>query len=149
MRSALLVTIATLAAPVSAMGQPTSVSVGDTTRIWAARPALRSAESIVRAVSQDSLSLLLPGAAAVTAVAWADVVRLDVERGRRSRWHAAVLWGLAVGFGSAWVAGSLTRHPSDREATVPLAGWAGTAVGAVFGSLRDPRRWVRISLPGP
>jgi hypothetical protein len=150
MRSAFLVVVASLLATVSAAGQTASVSAGDTVRIWASHPELRGARSAVHAVTQDSLDLVLPaGGAAVTSVAWADIRRLDVQRGRHSRWRAALWWGLGVGLGSAVAAGGRTNNPSDRELTVPLAGSAGFAVGATLGSLRDPRRWVTVPLPRP
>ncbi len=142
--------IASLLAPVSSPGQTALVGAGDTVRIWASSPELVGARHVVAAITQDFLDLVPPaGGASVTSVAWTDIRRLDVQRGRHSRWRKALLWGVAVGLGSAIAAGSLTRKPSDRESTVPLAGWGGFAIGAAVGSRRDPTRWVTVPLHRP
>ena len=89
------------------------------------------------------------GRSPVTTVFWTDISRIDVQRGRHSRWRAALRWGLGAGLAAAIVAGALTRDPADRSRTATLAGCGGFAVGAVFGSLRDPVRWVETAVPWP
>lgn len=77
-----------------------------------------------------------------TAVSAGDTVRI---------WASTpeLLGGAGIGLGAAVAAGSLTRTPSDRELTVPLAFWGSFGIGAALGSLRDPHRWVTVPLPPP
>jgi hypothetical protein len=136
--------------PAGVLGQNTPDSAGDIVRIWAPIQELVAARRVVHAVQQDSLDLVYyTGGPQLTTVVWTDIRRLDVQLGRCSRWRAALLWGFGVSMASAMATGSLAREPSNRELTVPLAGWIGFGIGTFFGSLRDPTKWVTVSVLRP
>jgi len=150
MRHAFLALAIGLLAPAGAAGQTAQIGAGDTIRIWSSVHRLSGARRVVQGLTRESVSLVpRAGGSPVTTMSWTDINRIDVQRGRRSRWRAALKWGLGVGFAGALLAGSLTREPADRELTVPLAALGGFAAGALIGGLRDPVVWVQTAVPWP
>lgn len=126
--------------------------VGQTVRITAPAAQLSGAVATVDGVVPEGLIIrrlasISPSPA--ERLRWSDILRLDIARGRHSRWRAALIWGGLAGVAAAVTAGSVTRHPSDRERVVPLAGWIAFGVGATIGAIRDPTRWRRVMLAAP
>ncbi len=144
MRTASAVALVLLLCPAVARAQLSTINAGDTVRVWTVSGSLAGTRHVVSASRPDAVEVQAAPGAPATRVAAADIRRIDVARGRHSRWRGALLWGLIAGTAAAAAAGSLTSDPSDRETTVPLAGWAGFAAGAAIGARRDPVRWVTV-----
>jgi hypothetical protein len=117
---------------------------------------------MVEALRGDSLVLELTATGERRAIHLPSVARLEVSRGVHGRPAKGALLGAAVGiaFGALLGAGS-SDDECDVEVCIDLvsreeaivigavvAGLAGTAVGAVIGSLSRTERWMRVPVPG-
>ena len=147
MKAGALFLAVTFSVPALAWAQTPSIGQGDVVKVWVEQSGLRGTRGTVEAVLPDSFDVRTVGAPSVTRLKWTSVTRLDVARGKKSKWRGALIWGGLIGLGAAVIAGSVTSNDSDKEATVPLAGWAGFAVGAIIGAHRDTTKWVRVQLP--
>lgn len=144
MRTVSALALALLVCPAVARAQLSTIHAGDTVRVWTVSGTMTGTRHVVSSAGSDAVEVVAAPGAPATRVTAADIRRIDVARGRHSRWRGALIWGLIAGTAAAAAAGSLTSDPSDREATVPLAGWAGFAAGAAIGARRDPIRWVTV-----
>jgi hypothetical protein len=144
MGAAALVLLVTCSATAVAGAQAPAVTSGDVVRIWSEPSGFRGTRAAIEGVQSDAIDLRVDGAPAVTRIKWTSVSRLDVARGKRSKWRGVLIWGGLLGLAGALIAGSATSNAADKELTVPLGGWAGFGAGAVIGALRDTTRWVRV-----
>lgn len=121
--------------------------------------APRTVIGTITAVDADTLQLAEP-AGSVHAIGFGEMRRLDVSSTRRSRYLVVATGALSgaasAGFG-ALVLSSVTppcksgrmvlcRSESTSRVVVSTAP-IGALLGAAFGLVHDPRRWIRVTVP--
>jgi hypothetical protein len=102
----------------------------------------------VAAVKSDTVRLALQDGR-VTAIPWASVAHLEVQRGRKGAWATGALIGGLVGTAAGLLAASATREESPAGSNpcgfgdamvVAYAGLGGMLLGAVMGGV--PQEWI-------
>ena len=110
----------------------------------------------VRSVSPDSLVLTLWQQPGSLSLATRDIRRLELSRGRESRWSSALRWGwrsaLVWGAFGALFASGPCPDPEDidltceqfRQAVFGQTLFTGALLGVAYGSFAPRERWVRV-----
>ncbi len=138
----------------------TSVAPGDTVRVTAPSMDMDDSVGTVAALETDTLTVQVEDRADALYVPLADVTKLEVRRGQRSRVGKGALIGSVIGAVIGGVLGGLTigfcqenESSSDPNclALIPigvgLVGAVGAVVGAFTGAVAGPGdRWETVPL---
>lgn len=153
-----IVAIAALACVASstALAQATpAVHPGDRVRVRSTVAPARARTGQVGAIDADTLLLQgVDGVGATTAIPLASIERLEVSRGRHSKWQTGLGIGFAVGAVTGAIVGAASHNENDFLFTSEMSAAAGALVfapigavlGAVVGSLTRPERWKTVPL---
>jgi len=150
----------------AAVAQAAALHTGQRVRVTSAVEATPVRTGVIEALDPDTLHLRHTGKAGdtvATAIPMASIARVEVSRGRHSRW----LTGLAIGMGAGAAGGAILGASSEDDllfssgdkAVIGAVGFGmlGGAVGVVAGALTKSERWetvpanrVTVTLaPGP
>lgn len=149
----------------AAVAQTAALHTGQRVRVTSAVEATPVWTGVIEAIDADTLHLRHAGKAGDTVanIPMASIARVEVSRGRHSRW----LTGLAIGMGAGAAGGAILGASSEDDllfssgdkAMIGAVGFGvlGGAVGVVAGALTKTERWetvpvdrVTVTLaPGP
>jgi hypothetical protein len=134
-----------------------AVQKGQRVRVRFAAAHTPDLVGVVRAIRTDTLVVSRdsePGGRMVTAFPLSSVSRLQVSRGRHSRWGRGLLIGLGAGAVTGAILGAtvqpdwfFTRRVLVEMGAVVFAPIGG-AVGVVIGALTKTEQWETVPLPG-
>lgn len=147
----------------AAVAQAAGLHPGQRVRVTSAAEAAPVRTGVIETIDRHTLHLRTAGDTVATAIPMASIARVQVSRGRHSKW----LTGLAIGMGAGAVGGAILGGSSEDDllfssgdkAVIGAVGFGvlGGAVGVVAGALTKTERWetvpvdrVTVSLkPGP